>query len=63
MKEFQPTYDQPPLIEKREVLEDQGIATLLGYKALLLEKISDCESDVHLINDVLDGMGYEEQED
>ena len=62
MKEFQPEFGQPALIEKREVLEGQSIEVLLGYKALQLEKLSELESNVHLINDVLDGMGYVEED-
>lgn len=53
--------EQPPLIEKREVLEMQDIATLLGWKALMLAKMSELESEVHLVNDVLDGLGYESE--
>lgn len=59
-KEFQPQYGEQPLIEKREVLESQEVAVLIGYRALLLDKLSTIEQNIHLINDVLDGMGYEE---
>lgn len=62
MKEFQQSFGQPALFEKREVLEAQPVEVLLGYRALLLEKLSDIESDVHLINDVLEGNGYEDPE-
>lgn len=62
MKEFQQEFGQPALIEKREVLEAQPVQVLLGYKALQLEKLSEIESNVHLINDVLDGMGHVEEE-
>jgi hypothetical protein len=53
---------QSPLegMEKRDIFEMQDTVVLLGYKALLLSKMSDLETDVHLINDVLGGSGYSE---
>lgn len=46
------------LFSKRELLEAQGPAVLNAHKAQLLRRLSDLESEVHLVNDVLDGYGY-----
>ena len=46
------------LFSKRELLEAQEPAFLNAHKAELLRRLSDLESEVHLVNDVLDGYGY-----
>lgn len=50
MNEYQPSLEG---MEKRELYELQNTAVLLAHKALLLSKMSDLETDVHLINSVL----------
>lgn len=47
-----------PGLSKREILEQQPVEVLLSIKHEALNKISDLESLVHLVNDVLDGNGY-----
>lgn len=51
------------LISKRDLLEAQEPLYLKRLKAELLSKISDYESDVHLINDVLSGTGADDDEE
>ena len=46
------------LFSKRELLEAQQPAVLNAHKAELLRRLSDLESEIHLVNDVLDGYGY-----
>lgn len=46
------------LFSKRELLEAQSPQVLNAHKAQLLRRLSDLESEVHLVNDVLDGYGY-----
>jgi len=46
-------------MSKREILEAQEPAVLLDYKKALLEKYSEIESDIHLVNDVLTGYGVD----
>lgn len=46
------------LFTKRELLERQDPVVLNAHKAELLRRLSDLESEVHLVNDVLDGYGY-----
>ena len=46
------------LFSKRELLERQPPHVLNAHKAELLRRLSDLESEVHLVNDVLDGYGY-----
>lgn len=48
---------QPALIEVREVLEAMSPERLAEEKDRLLAEMSDRESLVHQINDVLDGYG------
>lgn len=50
-----------PGMSHRELLEAQEPAVLKALKNELLGKISDYETAVHLINDVLDGYGVEEE--
>lgn len=57
--EFSPQEVLPGMSE-RELLEGMKPAELLDYKAFLLERYSDLERQVHLVNDVLDGYGVEE---
>ena len=49
--------EQPALIEVREVLEAMSPEKLMEKKDRLLAEMSDRESLVHQINDVLDGYG------
>ena len=49
--------EQPALIEVREVLEAMSPEKLMEEKDRLLAEMSDRESLVHQINDVLDGYG------
>lgn len=53
--EFQPHLEG---LSKRNVLEGQPPEVLVQLKGQILSRISYDEADVHLINDVLDGMGY-----
>lgn len=54
-------HNQPHLdgMSQREVLEMQEPALLLEYKKALLEKYSDIEAEINLVNDVLDGYGVD----
>lgn len=45
-------------LSKREILEAQPVEVLLEMKREALERLSDLEGFVHLVNDVLDGNGY-----
>ena len=49
--------EQPALIEVREILEAMSPEGLKKEKHRLLAEMSDRESLVHQINDVLDGYG------
>ena len=49
--------EQPALIEVREILEAMSPEKLMEEKDRLLAEMSDRESLVHQINDVLDGYG------
>ena len=49
--------EQPALIEVREMLEAMSPGKLMEEKDRLLAEMSDRESLVHQINDVLDGYG------
>ena len=49
---------QLELFSYREVLEGLKPEELLEYKAFLLDKYSDIEKEVHLVNEVLEGYGY-----
>ncbi len=51
---------QPVLegMSERDILEGYNPEQLLDYKAFLLEKYSDLERQVHLVNDILDGYGH-----
>ena len=49
--------EQPALIEVREILEAISPEKLIEEKDRLLAEMSDRESLVHQINDVLDGYG------
>ena len=55
-------HSQPHLegMSQREVLEMQEPALLIEYKKALLEKYSDIEAEINLVNDVLDGYGVED---
>ena len=47
-----------PGLSKREILEGQPIEVLLSMKREALNRLSDVEGFVHLVNDVLEGNGY-----
>lgn len=55
---------QPVLegMSEREILEGYDPTQLLEYKGFLLEKYSDLERQVHLVNDILDGYGVVQDE-
>lgn len=65
ISETRETWVQPVLegMSEREILEGFSPEQLVEYKGFLLEKYSDLERQVHLVNDILDGYGYEEQSD
>lgn len=46
-------------MERRTLLEAQSPEQLRELRVNLLMRLSELESEVHLINDVLEGMGYE----
>ena len=58
-------YSQPHLegMSQLEVLEMQEPALLIEYKKDLLEKYSDIEAEINLVNDVLDGYGVDANTD
>lgn len=60
----QEVWVQPVLegMTEREILEGFNPEQLVEYKGFLLEKYSDLERQVHLVNDILGGYGYEENE-
>lgn len=45
-------------LSDRDILEVYSPEQLLDYKSFLLDKYSVIESQVNLINDILDGYGY-----
>ena len=49
---------QPALIEVDDMLEGMSPEDLLDLKAYTLTRVSDGESLVNRINNVLDGYGY-----
>jgi hypothetical protein len=49
----------PPLFERRAVLEGQSEETLMKWRDEALFEASELEKLVHEINDVMDGAGYE----
>lgn len=56
---------QPVLegMSEREILEGFSPDQLIEYKGFLLEKYSDLERRVHLVNDILDGYGVVQEGD
>ena len=44
-------------MSRRDILEAQEPAVLLGLRGEMLNRLSDLESEIHLVNDVLGGMG------
>lgn len=58
-------FEQPHLdgMSRRQMLEAQAPAVLIALKGEMLDKLSDLESDVHLINDVLLGYGLYDAND
>ncbi len=59
------TWIQPTLegMSERDILEGYTPEQLVDYKTFLLEKYSDIERNIHLVNDVLDGYGYTRSEE
>jgi len=60
--EFSPQEVLPGMTE-RSILEGYTPEQLVEYKGFLLEKYSDLERQVHLVNDVLDGYGVNRSPD
>lgn len=58
------TWIQPVLegMSERDILEGYTPEQLEDYKAFLLEKYSDIERNIHLVNDILDGYGGGEED-
>lgn len=56
--------EQEPLpgFSEREILEGLKPEELLDYKRFLLDKYSQIETQVHMVNDVLAGYGIELEE-
>jgi hypothetical protein len=54
--EFSPQEVLPGMTE-REILEGYNPEQLHEYKGFLLERYSDLERQVHLVNDILGGYG------
>jgi len=54
--EFSPQEVLPGMTE-REILEGYNPEQLREYKGFLLERYSDLERQVHLVNDILGGYG------
>lgn len=48
-----------PGMSERDILEGYTREQLLDYKVFLLEKYSDLERQVNLVNNILDGYGDE----
>ena len=46
-------------MSKREVLEMQKPSLLIEYRESLLDKYSDIESEINLVNEVLDWYGID----
>lgn len=44
-------------MSRRNILENQDPAVLSALRGNMLNKLSDLERDIHLVNDVLEGMG------
>lgn len=63
--ESRESWIQPALegMSEREILEQYSPEQLVEYKSFLLERYSDLERQVHLVNDILDGYGYNRQPD
>ena len=49
-----------PGMTERDILEGYTPEQLKDYKEHLLDKYNAVEQEIHLVNDVLDGYGYEE---
>lgn len=50
-------------MSERDLLEGLSPEQLVDYKSFLLERYSDIEKRIHLVNDVLTGYGYTLLED
>lgn len=44
-------------MSRREILEGQDPAVLIALRGEMLNRLSDLEKEIHLVNDVLGGMG------
>ena len=55
--EFSKPQEVLPGMTEREILEGYTPEQLVDYKSFLLEKYSDLERQVHLVNDILGGYG------
>lgn len=60
--EFSSPQEVLPGMTERDILEGYTPEQLVDYKSFLLEKYSDLERQVHLVNDILDGYGVEQEE-
>ena len=65
MASSQEQWVQPALegMSERDILEGYSPEQLVEYKGFLLERYSDLERQVHLVNDILYGYGYTRKED
>lgn len=55
-----PNIERQPSLEgmsRRDILERQDPVVLVALKRQMLDRMSSLEADVHLVNDVLDGIG------
>ena len=55
--EFRKPQEVLPVMTEREILEGYTPEQLLDYKGFLLDKYSELERTVHLVNDILGGYG------
>ena len=55
--EFRKPQEVLPGMTEREILEGYTPEQLLDYKGFLLDKYSELERTVHLVNDILGGYG------
>ena len=55
--EFSKPQEVLPGMTERDILEGYTPEQLLDYKVFLLDKYSELERTVHLVNDILGGYG------
>ena len=53
----------PEGMSELDILEGYNQEQLLDYKSFLLEKYSDIERNINLVNYILDGYGYDYSEE